>query len=94
MSKGSHHYKYSYSQGWLMPIAVVYPSSRPCLFNRALALPLLASLGLSEAEVSTCRARSSRDSKTIVEALRVRLGPGRRRSGILIVKVSGTERGN
>ena len=40
-----------------------------------------------DAEASTCQARSSRDGITIGETLGVRLGLGRRRSGILIVKV-------
>jgi hypothetical protein len=75
-----------------MPIKVVYPSSRSCLLSRALALPLLASLGLSKARRRRrSQARSSRDGITIVEALGVRLGPGRRRLGILMVSgYSGT----
>ena len=37
-----------------MPIEVVYPSSRPCLYLTVLALPLLAHLGLSKARRRRC----------------------------------------
>jgi hypothetical protein len=53
------------------------------LFWRPSVCPRLS----AAAEASICQARSSRDSITIGEALGVRLGPARRRSGILIVKV-------
>ena len=92
VSKGSHHSSYCYSWAWLMPIEVVYLSSRPCLyqimpsrlrFGRPSACPRLG----GAVEAGSCQARSSRDGTTIGEALGPRSGPGRRRSGVLIAKV-------
>jgi hypothetical protein len=91
MSKGSYYYGYSYSRGWLMPIEV-YTHPLDLVYLTVLSRFLLwrPSVGPrlgAAAEASTCQTRSSSDSITICEALGVRLGPGRGRSGILIVKV-------